>query len=164
MFKNLFTKTFLPVSLIVSLGFANSAMAAEPSVKHQKHNVVSRQSERSKTDNGFTRTTSKTDDTGATATHRADVVVDKETGSRTANLSGSTFEGKTYTGQSTSHKTDTGYVSQGQITTSEGKVVDRSVNATVDKNANTVSKDISVTPQGGETKTRTVVHPLKRNK
>jgi hypothetical protein len=143
---------------------ANSAFALESATKHQKHNIVSRKSESTKTDNGFIRTSTKTDETGAVASRRADVVVDKADGSHTANISGSTFEGKTYTGQSATHKTDTGYVSQGQIITPDGKVVDRSVNASVDKSTNTVTKDISVTPQGSETKTRTLVRTLKQNK
>ncbi len=162
--KTLFTKTLISASLLLALSSVQSALAAEPAAKHQKHNVVSRQSERVKTDNGFTRTTNKTDDQGASATRRADVVGNKEAGTRTRNLSGTTFEGKSYAGQSTAQKTDAGYSAQGQLTTSDGKVVDRSVNAQVDKAANTVTKDISVTPVGGETKTRSVVRPLKRNK
>lgn len=164
MLKAIFSKTLLSAALVIALGAAQAALAAEPATKHHKHNVVDRKTEKVKTDNGFTRTTTKIDDTGATATHRADVVTNKAEGTRTKTVSGTTFDGKTYSGQATAHKTETGYTSQGQITTSDGKVVDRSVNATVDKAANTVTKDISVTPQGGETKTRTVVHPLKRSK
>lgn len=164
MLKATFTKTLVSAAFILTLSATQSALAADPAAKHHKHNIVDRQTEKTKTDSGFTRTTTKTDDTGATATHRADVVTNKAEGSRTKTLSGTTFDGKTYSGEASAHKTDTGYTSQGQITTSDGKVVDRSVNATVDKAANTVTKDISVTPQGGETKTRTVVHPLKKSK
>jgi hypothetical protein len=164
MLKAMFTKTVVSASLLIALSSAQTSLAAEPTAKHQKHNVVSRQSERIKTDNGFTRTTHKTDDQGASATRRTDVVANKEAGTRTRNLSGTTFEGKSYAGQSTAQKTDEGYSAQGQLTTSGGKVIDRSVNAQVDKAANTVTKDISVTPTGGETKTKTVVRPLKRNK
>lgn len=164
MLKAIFTKTLVSASLFIALSSAQSVLAAEPAAKHQKHNVVSRQSERVKTDNGFTRTTSKTDDQGASATRRTDVVNNKEVGTRTRTLSGTTFDGKSYTGQSTAQKTDAGYSAQGQLTTSDGKVIDRSVNAQVDKAANTVTKDISVTPVGGETKTKSVVRPFKRNK
>lgn len=162
--KTLCTKTLVSASLVLALGSAQSVLAAEPAAKHQKHKVVSRQSERVKTDNGFTRTLNKTDDQGARATRRTDVVNNKEAGTRTRSVSGTTFEGKSYAGQSTAQKTDTGYSAQGQLTTSDGKVIDRTVNAQVDKAANTVTKDISVTPVGGETKTKHVVHPLKRNK
>ncbi len=165
MLKAIFTKTLLATSLMVALGATSSAvMANEVGAKHQKHEVVSRDSSKTKTDTGFTRTTTKTDSAGETATRTADVTTDKANGTRTKTVTGTTFDGKTYSGESTAHKTDTGYTSQGEITTSDGKVVDRSVNATVDKTAGTVTKDISVTPQGGETKTRTVVHPLKRTK
>jgi hypothetical protein len=161
--NTIIAKVFLPVSLVLALGVTNSALAADAAAKHQKHNVVSRQTERVKTDTGFTRSVTKTDDAGATATRNADVVVNKAEGTRSATISGTTFEGKTYTGQNTAHKTDTGYVAQGHFTNSDGKVIDRSVNATVDKSAGTVTKEIAVTPQGGETKTKTVVRPLKRN-
>jgi len=163
MLKATFTKTILSAVLAFSLGAAQSAFAAELAAKHHKHNVVDRQTEKSKTDKGFTRTTTKTDDAGATATHREDVVRDKAEGTSTKTVSGTTFEGKRYSGQTTRYKTDTGYTSQGEMTTPDGKVIDRSVNATVDKTTNTVTKDISVTPQGGETKTRRVVHPLKKS-
>lgn len=164
MFKVIFTKALISASLLFAFSSAQSALAAEPAAKHQKHNVVSRQSEHVKTDNGFTRTTHKTDAQGASATRRTDVVGNIEAGTRTRNLSGTTFDGKSYTGQSTAQKTDVGYSAQGQLTTSDGKVIDRSVNAQLDKAASTVTKDISVTPTGGETKTRSVVRPLKRNK
>lgn len=164
MLKALFTKTLVSASLFLALGYVDLALAAEPAAKHQKHNVVSRQSERIKTENGFTRITSKTDDQGAIATRRLDVVADKEAGTRTRNLSGSTFEGKSYAGQSTAQKTETGYSAQGQLTNPNGKVIDRSVNAEVDKANNTVTKNISMTPVGGETKTKSVVRPFKRNK
>lgn len=164
MSTSIFTRILISASLLTALSSAHSVLAAEPAAKHQKHNVVSRQSERVKTDNGFTRTTSKTDDQGARATRRTDVVNNKEVGTRTRHVSGTTFDGKSYMGQSTAQKTDTGYGAQGQLTTSGGKVIDRSVSAQVDKAANTVTKDISVTPVGGETKTKSVVRPLKRNK
>jgi hypothetical protein len=164
MLKAIFTKTIMSASLMLTLSSAQSALAAEPAAKHQKHNVVSRQSERVKTDGGFTRTTNKTDDLGASATRRAEVVADKEAGTRTRYVSGTTFDGKSYSGQSTAQKTDTGYASEGQLTTANGKVIDRSVNAQVDKEAHTVAKEISVTPANGETKTRSVVRPLKRDK
>lgn len=164
MLKAIFTKTLLSASLILALGATDSALASEAGAKHKKHNVVSRQNERVKTDTGHIRTSARTDDTGATATHRAQVVNNQAEGTRTKTISGSTFEGKTYSGSAVAHKTETGYTSEGQVTTSDGKTLNRSVVGTVDKDANTVTKDISVTPQDGETKTRTVVHPLKRSK
>ncbi|RYY02980.1 MAG: hypothetical protein EOO53_09845 [Gammaproteobacteria bacterium] len=164
MLKAILNKTLVSVSLLAVFGVTNISYAADVAGKHQKHSVVDRKTERVKTDNGFTRTESKTDAAGATAFRRTDVVVDKDSGSRSKSVSGNTFEGKTYTEQSISHKTETGYVSQGQLRTSDGKVVDRSVTATVDKTAGTITKDISVTPQGEETRTKTVVHSLKKNR
>ena len=164
MLKAIFGKTCLAAALLSALGASSAALAANPSAQHHKHTVVDRKAEKVKTDTGFTHTMSKTDDRGATATRRTDVVVNKAEGSRTRSTSGTTFDGTTYTSESTAHKTENGYVSQGQLTTSDGKVVNRSVNATVDKEAGTVTKEISVTPQGGETKTKTLVRPLKGHK
>lgn len=163
MSKAIFGKVCLMAALITTGSIANTAMAANPTAQHHKHTVVDRKTEKVKTDTGFTRTISKTDNTGATATRTTDVAINKAEGSRTATTSGTTFDGRTYTGEASAHKTDTGYISQGQLTTSDGKVVNRSVNATVDKAAGTVTKEISVTPQGGETKTKTVVRPLKKH-
>jgi|GEM_PF-879892 len=164
MLKPMFTKTLLPVSLVVALGAANSALAADVTARHHKHTIVNSQTSKTKTDNGYSRTTTRTDNTGATATHRTDVTSNKTDGTRTTKTSGTTFDGKSYSGETVSHKTATGYTSQGHMITANGKVVDRSVNATIDKNANTITKEISETPQNGETKTRTVVHPLKKSR
>lgn len=164
MLKAIFGKTCLAAALLSVLGASSAALAVNSTAQHHKHTVVDRKTEKVKTDTGFTRTMSKTDDTGATATRRTDVVINKEEGSRTRSTSGTTFDGKTYTGESTAHKTETGYVAQGQLTTSDGKVINRSVSATVDKEAGSVTKEVSVTPQDGETKTKTVVRPLKGHK
>ncbi len=162
MFNTNLSKTLLSISLVASL-FSIPAYAAEPAAKHHKHNVVNRESTKTKTDNGFVHTLNKTNDQGATASRRTEVARDKDAGTRTRTTSGSTFEGKTYNGENVSRKTDTGYTSQGHFTNSEGKVVDRSVDATINKDANTVTKQISVTPEGGETQTTTRVRPLKKH-
>lgn len=161
MLKAQLSKTCLAVAILAILGATNTALAADIAAHNHSHKIVDHKTEKTKTDNGFTRTTTKTDDKGATATRRTDVAINKAEKSRTTTTSGTTFDGKTYSGESTSHKTDTGYASQGQFTTADGKVINRSVNATVDKNAGTVTEEVSVTPQGGETKTKTRVHPLR---
>ena len=161
MFNARFSKSLLSIALISSL-ITLPAFSAEPTAKHHKHNVVNRESTKTKTDNGYVHTLNKTDDKGATASRRTEVVRDKNAGTSTRTTSGSNFDGKTYSGESVTRKTDTGYTSQGHFTNSDGKVVDRSVNATIDKGANTVTKQISVTPKGGDTKTTTRIHPLKK--
>lgn len=161
--ETIFGKACLAATLFIALAASNMALAAKHSTHDQKHTVVDRKTEKLKTDTGFTRTTTKTDDKGAIATRKTDVAINRTEGSRVTSTSGITFDGKSYSGESTAHKTDTGYVSRGQFTTSDGKVINRSVNATVDKQAGTVTEEVSVTPQGGETKTKTVVRPLKRH-
>ncbi|GGY69875.1 hypothetical protein GCM10011613_12800 [Cellvibrio zantedeschiae] len=163
MLKAIFSKTLISVVVMALLTGVPAALASDSARQH-KHNLVSRETSKTKTDSGFIHTLNKTDDKGATAMRRTEVSNNKADRSRTRTVSGSTFEGKTYSGQSVSRKTDTGYTSQEHLSNSDGKVVDRSVNATIDKEANTVTKEISVTEQGEETKTRTRVHPLKRAK
>lgn len=161
MFNARFSKSLLSIALMSTL-ISLPTFADEPAAKHHKHNVVNRESTKTKTDSGYVHTLNKTDDKGATASRRTEVVRDKEAGKSTRTTTGTTFEGKAYSGENVTRKTDSGYTSQGHFTNSDGKVVDRSVDATIDKDANTVTKHISVTPEGGGTKTTTRTHPLRK--
>jgi hypothetical protein len=90
-------------------------------------------------------------------------VNDKDDGTRTRTVSGTTFSGQSYSGESVARKTDSGYSTQGQFTGADGKTTNRSVNAIVDKNAGTITKNISTTPEGGQTTTKTVVRPIHKH-
>ena len=167
MAPSLFLKSLIAVTLTTSVFAANLVLAEAPAtakVHNQHHKVVSRQTEKTKTDNGFVRTTTKTDQTGATAERTTTVVNNKVDGTRSRTVSGTTFEGKTYSGESVAHKTDNGFASEGQFTGPDGKTTSRSVTAVVDKSAGTVTKDISVTPEGGETTTKTVVTDIHHHR
>lgn len=149
--------------MVVSALSANLAYAAGNARGHTsqpRHDIVGRQTEKVKTDTGFTRSTKLTNSAGETATRQTDVVVDKVNGTRTRDITGTRFDGTTYSGESVAHKTETGYSAQGHLTDSSGKTVERSVDAVVDKNAGTLTKTISTTPNNGETTTRTVVKSL----
>lgn len=130
----------------------------------RKHQVVSREETKTRTDSGHVRSVKKTAQNGAVASRLSQVERNKEAGTRTKSVSGTTFDGKHYSGENTKQKTDSGYTAEGHFEHSDGKSIDRSVTATVDKEANSVSKEISVTAQGEETKTRSVVRPLKRSR
>jgi len=141
-----------------------SFASAEEVGGKRKHKVVNREEITTRTETGHVRSVKKTDENGAVASHRTEIERNRDAGTRTKSVSGTRFDGKQYSGQNVHQKTETGYTEEGHFTNSNGKSVDRSVNATVDKEANSVSKEISVTQQGEETKTRSVVRPLKRSK
>jgi len=154
-------KSLLPISLMAGLC---ATVRADNAVQthHSRHHIVSQQSNKEKTATGYIRTTTKVDDAGATATRREEVRRDRNTGVSTRTVSGTTFEGAAYSAQSKLHKTDSGYTSEAKLTRPDGSVVNRTLVANVDKAAGTVTKNISTTPQGGDTSTRTLVQPLQR--
>lgn len=119
-----FTRILISASLLAALSSAHSVLAAEPAAKHQKHNVVSRQSERVKTDNGFTRTTSKRMIRVPEQLEERMLLIIKRS-VRVPDMYRAPLLTVSLTGQSTAQKTDTGYGAQGQLTTSGGKVIDR---------------------------------------
>jgi hypothetical protein len=165
MFKTVLAKSLLAASMTMALlSIAN--VQAEATVKSTQHSqgAITRQTQQQKTASGFTRTTTKTNAAGETATRTTTVVNDKDAGTRTRTVNGTTFNGESYSGESVAHKTDTGYSAQGQFTGVDGKTTDRSVDAVVDKNAGTITKNISTTPDGGQTTTKTVVKPLPKHK
>ena len=157
---------FLAGALVVAAGlFSAQSYAVEGgAAKAHAHKVASRQTEKIKTGSGFVRKTTKTDQAGLTAQRTATVVRDKELGTRTRTVTGTNFEGGNYSGESVAHKTDAGYSAQGHLTKADGTTTARDVNAVVDKAAGTVTKTISVTPEGGETTTTTKVVPILHRK
>lgn len=109
-------------------------------------------------DNGFTRQNTLTNSKGQTATHKVDVVNDTAKGTHTRIETGTTFEGKNYSRQSSTQKTDNGYIRKSQFVSPEGLVGSKEVQAVVDKQAGTVTKNITVRTPEGETKQHSEVH------
>jgi hypothetical protein len=165
MFKSIMSKSLFSLSLAVAIFAAGQSQAADqgPKIrKHMRQGDVTHQTKRTPTENGFIRNTTLTNAEGKTASRNATVVIDKEAGTRTRTMTGTNFKGEVISGQSLAHKTENGFTNEGQFTGADGKVTTRSVNAVVDKTAGTVTKNISVTPEGGETITKTVVTDLHK--
>lgn len=158
-------KALLPLTFIASLFIAGMAHAEQPARKHhhQLQGSYTRQVQQTDTGNGFIRNTTTTNTAGETATRNTTVVNDKENGTRTRTVTGTTFKGETYSGESVTHRTDTGYTREAVHVGTDGKVVNRSVNAEVDKSAGTMTKTISRTPEGGETSTKTIVKTVQKS-
>jgi hypothetical protein len=76
-------------------------------------------------------------------------------------MSGTNFNGESYSGQSTTRKTDTVFTRDATFTNTQGKTVSRHVDAVVNKDEGTVTKNISVIKPNGEATSKTVVKTIK---
>lgn len=161
--KTLFC-TFILCTLV-----ASSAYAERKSGSLDKHRITpkgsfTRHTEQVATDTGFTRNTVITKPTGETASRTLTQVNDKDTGVRIREVSGTHFNGDSYSGQRVSQKTEDGFTRDSTLTNNQGKTASRHVDAVVDKEAGTVTKNISVTRPNGETTNKTLVKTVQGNK
>lgn len=122
--------------------------------------VSSRHVNQTATASGFTRNKVKTAPNGKTATHGTAVVNDAEAGTHARTVDGTTFGGKTYSGESLTTKTDNGYLREGSRTGVNGKTGTRSADVAVDRENGTLTKNISATGPNGQTSSTTVVRQL----
>lgn len=160
--KNSFIYTLILCTLA-----ASSAYAERKSGSFDKHRMTpkgsfTRHTEQVATDNGFTRNMVTTKANGDTATRHMTVTRDKEAGTRTREISGTHFNGTSYSGESVTQRTETGYTRDSTYVNSQGKTVTRHMDADIDKEAGTVTKNISVTKPNGETTNKTVVKTVQR--
>lgn len=120
------------------------------------HGTFMRHTEQTATANGFERSSVRTNPQGQTATHNVGVVNDPGTGTHTRTMTGTTFGGKSYSGEAVTQRTANGYTRSGEFTGPNGQTVSRDVTASVDKASRTVTKDITRTGPNGQTVTSTV--------
>ncbi len=154
-------KILIATALVCSLG-ASSAFAKHHSgtvdkTRQTPNGTYTRHTEQTATANGFNRTSTATRPDGKTATRNLSVENNKDTGTRTKTISGTNFNGGSYSGQKVTQKTDSGYTRDASFTNAQGKTASRHVEATLDKDAGTVTKNITATHPNGETTTTTVV-------
>lgn len=97
--------------------------------------VVTRETTRTRTDNGFTSHTTATNARGQTATRDVSVVRDPAAGTITRNSESTGFNGQTVTREVTHTRTDNGSVTSSTVTTPNGNTVERTVTRTCDKAA-----------------------------
>ena len=155
--KNALFTTALICSLATSSAFAKHHSGSVDKARQTAQGTFTRHVEQTATENGFNRTTTSTRADGKTATRQESVEYNKETETRTKTLSGTNFNGGSYSGQTVTQKTDTGFTRDSTKTNAQGKTASLHVDATVDKAAGTVSKNITTTKPNGETSTVTVV-------
>lgn len=161
------------VSMAIALALvAGSAHAERAAHRHNftadktrttAKGTFTKHAEQRVTNNGFTRDSVRTNPQGETATHHVGVVNDRENKTRTRDVSGTTYNGKSYSGESVTQKTDSGYTRSGEFTGPNGKTSTRDVTATIDKDAHSITKDITKTGPNGQTSTTTVVKTYGKN-
>ena len=161
-------KLVIPALAICMLA-TSSAYAERKSGSFDKHRMTSkgsftRHTEQVATDNGFTRNTVTTRPNGDTATRNMTLTRDKEAGTRTREVSGSHFNGVSYSGQSVTQQTEDGFTRDSTYTNAQGKTASRHVDAMVNKEEGVVTRNISVTKPNGETTEKTVVKTIQREK
>ncbi|MDO8331838.1 MAG: hypothetical protein Q7T36_15335 [Fluviicoccus sp.] len=126
--------------------------------------VIKSETQQQVTDNGFKRQTVLTNDQGQTATKNVEVINDKEAGTHTRTMTGTTFNGKPVSGQSVTTKTDDGFTRQDNFTGPNGQTRTRAVDLSADKEAGTVTKTVTTTNPQGETQTHGSTHQIQGNK
>ncbi len=163
--KSSFSKSIISVAIGLAL-VAGSAHAERAAQRHSftadktrttAKGTFTKHTEQSVTDNGFTRDSVRTNPAGQTATRHVGVVNDAESKTHTREMSGTTYNGKSYSGESVTQKTDNGYTRSGDVSGPNGNTASRDVVATVDKENKTLSKEISKTGPNGQSSTTTVV-------
>lgn len=143
-------------SCTVAQGAPQGAAKREAFRANAPH-IASRQMERIRTDNGFTRKVTTTTADGRTATRNITVTRDPETQTRTRTIEGTNFAGESFSGQSTQQRTENGYTSSHQRTNTEGQTASSNNVVIVDQETGTATKTITRTNFAGETNTKTVV-------
>lgn len=126
--------------------------------------TIQRNTKQTITDNGFTRNSTMTNSQGQAATKNITVVNDKEAGIHTRTMSGTTFDGKIFSANSTTKKTDEGFSRESSFTNPEGKTGSRSTVAVIDKQAGTMTKTSTINTPNGETKQHSVTHQINQQK
>ena len=149
----------LAISLALAAGAAHAGHRQSFSVERTRttsQGTFTRHTEQTATADGFTRSSTVTNPQGQTATHSVGVVNDASTGTHTREMSGTRFNGNTYSGQSVTQRTADGYTRSGEVTGANGQTASRDAVTTVDKENKTLSREITKTGPNGQTSTSTV--------
>lgn len=116
--------------------------------------VVTRETTRTRTDNGFTSHTTATNSQGQTATRDASVVRDANAGTVTRSSESTGFNGRSRSAESVTTRTDDGFTRSGSITNGNGQTVTRDVVHTRTDNGSVTSS--TTTGPNGNSVERTV--------
>jgi hypothetical protein len=167
-------KSLFSIALLLTVGAANAN--ALPSrhggerhsftvdkTRTTERGTVQTHTEQTKTANGFTRDSVRTNPSGKTATRDISVSNDAATKTRTRDVSGTTYSGKSYSGEAVTQKTADGYTRDSSRTGPNGKTGTREVDASFDKENHTVTKEITSTAPNGQSRTETITKQYGKN-
>ena len=118
---------------------------------------MSRHTEQVATENGFRRQSTMTTGEGKSASRSVEGNYDPQTHTYTKQYQYQHMNGETTSGERVTQRTENGYNRTLTHTSAEGQSASKQVNTTVDKDSNTLTKDITMTGYNGEVKTATVV-------
>lgn len=154
-----FTAMIIVSGLISANGYAESPQRTMTKNSHRDipAGSVNRVIERTRTENGFNQRMVLTTPDGRTAERNVTVTRDPEAKIRTREVTGTRLNGETYSGEQVMERTETGFRNTSTRTNSAGQSATRTVDASVDREAGVVTKNITVTGFDGETHTKTVV-------
>lgn len=110
-----------------------------------------RTTERQRTENGHTRKDTWTNADGKTATREAEVINDKEAGTRTRNVDYTGPNGKTASVDSVRTKTEDGFTRSTTVTNAKGETATRDLTVSRDKEAGTITREANYTTFDGRT-------------
>lgn len=128
--------------LAFTAGNASAAGAARAAAAHKSNNVVSRTTQRTRTDNGYTVHSTATNAQGQTATRDATVVRDRAAGTATRTASWTNFEGGQGSSTSTRTRTDNGSVTATTVNHANGSTTERTATRVCDKSAKSCTTTI----------------------
>jgi hypothetical protein len=110
-----------------------------------------------RTENGFTRNTTVTNDQGQTATRNMTVSRDRDAGTQTVDISRTGFDGRTSSVHREAQRTETGRTINTTITNANGETATRSVEITNDREAGVRTREAELTTFDGRTGSLTSV-------
>lgn len=113
------------------------------------------------TENGFVRETSGHDSAGNSRESATEVLIDKEAGTlskqMTATRTDSEGETRSVSGESLFERTDDGFSGESSVTNARGETRTRSVDASVNKEAGSMTKTVNASGPNGQASTTTTV-------
>ena len=150
------TRTILKLTVATALGalLAANAMADGRGGGAQAHRRDgSRHTETQRTENGYTRNSTWTGENGRTATRDANVVNDREAGTRTREVTRTGPDGKTRTVNDVTTRTDDGHVRSTTYTDAEGRTATRDAVVKRDAESGTSTRDVNYVGRDGKERT-----------
>lgn len=112
-----------------------------------------RHTERTRTENGHTRSDTWTNANGRQVTRDATVVNDREAGTRTRDVQWTGPNGRTAERHDVTTKTENGYTRQSTFTNPQGKTITREAEVVRDAATGTRTRDVTTTLPDGRTRT-----------